>query len=286
VHGDQKLVAWQNKDEHVGLVHKLTTDEMFRLEQSATSMTFKATDVKVDSARNIVSFAGGATISIDETGLIELDSPLGVTLTCGASTLSVTAAGVALAAPSIVANAGAGAAMGLGAGGMSMNGKKVTIEADGVCKIDGKKKIKLQESEGKRQSKSANSASAATTNDRSEPGLRKESFDLWIRLDVDPKSVGAEDNRFFLTSGDGTIKITKTIADDAVPNDASVDLLFDRLPRDKSYSLYVTDGTNGHYAFQDMDGSAFRIIRARDASDASGTGIDMGRDVRNDSTRG
>ena len=149
VHGDQTLTTLENKDEHVELVHKLTTDQKFRLNQSATSMTFKSTDATVDSAGEIVAFAGGATFSIDKTGLIELGSPLGVKLTCGPSSLVITASGVALAAPSVTAAAGAGATMGMGDAGVSMNGKKVTIEADGVCKISGKKKIKLQESEGK-----------------------------------------------------------------------------------------------------------------------------------------
>jgi type VI secretion system secreted protein VgrG len=148
VHGDQKLLARKNKDEHVGLVHKLTTDQKFQLNQSTTGMTFESTNATVASAAGeIISFAGGATFSIDETGLITLDSPLGVTLTCGPSSLAITPAGVVLSAPSVTASAGAGATMGMGDSGVSMNGKKVIIEADGVCKIDGKKKIKLQESE-------------------------------------------------------------------------------------------------------------------------------------------
>jgi type VI secretion system secreted protein VgrG len=138
VHGDQSLVAMKDKDEHVGLVHKLTSDQKFQLNQSTTTMTFESTNATMDTAEGeIVAFASGATFSIDETGLIELDSPTGVKLTCGASSQAITASGVALAAPSITACAGVGATMGLGDAGASMNGKKVTIEADGVCKIDG-----------------------------------------------------------------------------------------------------------------------------------------------------
>ena len=62
VDGDQLLVAEKNKTEHVKLAYTLTTDQMFQLNQDATSMTFEGTNVTLDSAGMITMKAGGATV--------------------------------------------------------------------------------------------------------------------------------------------------------------------------------------------------------------------------------
>ena len=458
VHGDQKLTAMKNKDEHVGLVHKLTTDKKFQLNQSTTHMTFESTDATVASAaREIVAFAGGATFSIDQTGLIELDSPIGVKLTCGPSSLAITAGGVALAAPSVTASAGAGAGatMGLGDAGISMNGKKVIIEADGVCKIYGKKKIKLQESEGKKGRKTRNDRKNASdaeqeasgptmqsrgskggSTDREQKGanpqrgtltivasnlagraqaglsfhvikpdggpekgkldengratvkstkpgsfevtfpdldgadwegpgvlplppsggrteisqwvvqrgdrietiardhgfanwetvwtfkgnerlrnlrddpnrvqpgdvvaiptrLRRSAevsaglaayviqsqgdhwvFDLWVRLDINPNSVSDRDDIFCLTSTDGEVSITRTIVNDKILNDESIDLLFERIDGERSYSLKVIRNNDDYWVFQEKSG--WDLHHMHDEDVPLGTQEDVDADV-------
>ncbi len=50
VDGEQAFFEEKNKDEHVRLAHKLTTDKKLQLNQGATSMTFKGTNVTVEEA--------------------------------------------------------------------------------------------------------------------------------------------------------------------------------------------------------------------------------------------
>ncbi len=151
VDGNQMLVEEKNKDEHVKLAHKLTTDKKFQLNQAATSMTFKGTNVTVDSAGTITILAGGATVCLDKTGKATFDSPTGIKFVCGGSSLAILPGGVAIASPAVTAAAGGAAAPWRWAKTPSaMKSKTVTIEADGVCSIKGKSALKLQEAEGPR----------------------------------------------------------------------------------------------------------------------------------------
>jgi len=110
-------------------------------------MTFKGSNVAVDSAGTITMTAGGATICFDKTGKATFDSPTGINLVCGSSSLTILPGGVAIASPNVTAAAGAGSVMALGEAIAAMNSKTVTIEADGVCSIKGKSALKLQEAE-------------------------------------------------------------------------------------------------------------------------------------------
>ena len=148
VDGEQEFFAEKNKDEHVGQAHKLTTDKKFQLNQGATNMTFKGSNVTVDSAGTITLTAGGATVCFDKTGKATFDSPTGIKLECGASSLTILPGGIAIASPNVTAAAGAGSTMAMGADAVGMNSKTVTIVADGVCTIKGTSALKLQEAEG------------------------------------------------------------------------------------------------------------------------------------------
>ncbi len=148
VDGQQALFAEKNKDEHVKLAHKLTTDKKFQLNQGATSMTFKGTNVTVDSAGTITLTAGGATVCLDKTGKATFDSPTGIKFVCGASSLAILPGGVAIASPAVTAAAGAGSVVAMGKETAAIKSKTVAIEADGVCTIKGKSALKLQEAEG------------------------------------------------------------------------------------------------------------------------------------------
>ena len=114
VDGEQELVEEKNKNEHVKQAFTLTTDKKFQLNQGDTSMTFRSKNVTLDSAGEIVVTAGGATLSMDKAGLTTFESPAGITLTCGASSMSVLPGGVAIAAPAVTAAAGGGSKMSLG----------------------------------------------------------------------------------------------------------------------------------------------------------------------------
>ena len=143
VDGDQLLVAEKNKTEHVKLAYTLTTDEMFQLNQDATSMTFEGTNVTLDSAGMITMKAGGATVMVDKAGMITLMSPTGINLLCGGSGLSILPGGIAVAAAAVTAAAGGGSKMEMGEKNVTMKSKTVTIEAETTCSIKGKSVLKL-----------------------------------------------------------------------------------------------------------------------------------------------
>ena len=322
VDGNQEFFEEQNKDEHVKLAHKLTTDKKFQLIQGATSMTFKNTNVTVDSAGVITLMAGGATVCLDKTGKATFDSPTGINFVCGASTLSVLPGGVVLASPAVTAAAGAGSTMAMGKEAVAMKSKTVVIEADGVCSIKGKSKLGLQEAKGPAGKKvkgegkgpkespaaahfektlregdswiivktldsagtpivnhafklttpsgtavEGNTPKDATVTvrgisdgkcrfewiedaDHQSNGLAADGADkpkktkLWVRIDISPAQAGKD--KFILTSSDGSFTASKTAADDKVPNDESIDLLFDEVDSSLKYTLKVTseDGSS------------------------------------------
>jgi type VI secretion system secreted protein VgrG len=279
VTGEQEFSEAQNKEELVKQAYKLTTDVKFRLNQGPSSMTFAGSNVTVDSAGTITMTAGGATVCIDKTGNATFDSPTGIKLECGASSLTVLPGGIAIASPSVTAAAGAGSLMALGEGGAGVNSKTVTIEADGVCSVRGKSALKLQESEAvkakKRESPklpkeetdkadgSAPSLAArkgrglSTANGDTPAPARKdattdkddtarEKGPLCIRIDMLPKHAEQVDARFVLTSSDQSIAITLTVRDDMEPGNETVDLLYKDLWKDLSYSLRIEE--NGEAA--------------------------------------
>jgi len=143
VDGDQLLVVEKNKTEHVKLAYTLTTDEMFQLNQAATSMTFEGTNVTVDAAGVITLMAGGATVLVDQAGMITVTSPTGINLLCGGSGLAILPGGIAIAAAAVTAGAGGGSKLEMGEKNVIMKSKAVTIEAEDTCSIKGKSVLKL-----------------------------------------------------------------------------------------------------------------------------------------------
>jgi hypothetical protein len=142
VDGDQLLVAEKNKTEHVKLVYTLITDQMFQLNQDATSMTFEGTNVTLNSAGMITMKAGGATVMVDQAGMTTVMSPTGINLLCGGSGLSIFPGGIAIAAAAVTA-AGGASKMEIGEKNVIMKSKTVTIEAETTCSIKGKSVLKL-----------------------------------------------------------------------------------------------------------------------------------------------
>jgi len=68
---------------------------------------------------------------------------------------------------------------------------------------------------------------------------------LHIRLPIDPEEAASKDDRFTLTSADGTYEKVLTVRDDAVEGDAFVDLVFDNLRQSAAYTLEVDPGAEG-----------------------------------------
>ena len=242
VDGQQEFFAEKNKDEHVRQAHKLTTDKKFQLNQGPTSMTFKGGNVTVDSAGTITLQAGGATVCLDKSGKATFDSPTGIKFVVGGSSLAILPGGVVLASPAVTAAAGAGSVVAMGEDAVAMKSKTVTIEADGVCSIKGKSALKLQEADPLKGKKSSTKGIDEKTS--KSPAEKPKKDKLWVRIDMSPEQ--ADKDKFVLTSSDGSFRVTKTAADDKIPNDKSIDLLFDDLDISLSYTLKVTaaDGTS------------------------------------------
>jgi type VI secretion system secreted protein VgrG len=144
VDGEQELVAEKNKNEHVKLAYTLTTDEKFQLNQDATSLTFEGTNVTLDAAGVVTIMAGGATICVDQAGMVSITSPTGINLLCGGSGLSILPGGIAVAAAAVTAAAAGGASkMEMGEKQVEMKSKTVNIEAETTCTVRGKSVLKL-----------------------------------------------------------------------------------------------------------------------------------------------
>jgi len=144
VDGEQELVVEKNKNEHVKLTYNLTTDEKFQLNQDATSLTFEGTNVTLDAAGVVTIMAGGATICVDQAGLVSITSPTGINLLCGGSGLSLLPGAIAVAAAAVTAAAGGGASkMEMGEKKVEMKSKTVNIEAETTCTVRGKSVLKL-----------------------------------------------------------------------------------------------------------------------------------------------
>ena len=231
VDGDQELVEEKNKNEQVKQAHKLTTDKKFQLVQDATSMTFKGTNVTLNSGGEITILAGGAMVSVEKTGMTTFESPTGINLVCGGSSLAILPGGIAIAAPAVTAAAGA-STMALGAETAGVNSKKVIIEAEGVCSIRGKSKLKLQESDavkGKKSGKGGGAGAGESARDAKTTGAKKagpppEHFaktlqegNSWVVIKVlDMQGAPVTGQRFRVTTPGGTVVAGQTPKDGVV----------------------------------------------------------------------
>ncbi len=90
-----------------------------------------------------------------------------------------------------------------------------------------------------------------------------ELVDLWVRLDIDPNDAKNYHDKFIVSSSDGAYEQTKTVKDNQVPGDTSVDLEFNGLYPDKKYSLQIVPahGTS-HYVFRDVPYAALGSLAA------------------------
>lgn len=94
---------------------------------------------------------------------------------------------------------------------------------------------------------SADAANANAVARISTNTLRPVPARLYVRINIDPRTASAIDDRFKLFSNDGSYNQTKTIRDDLVAGDEWIDLLFTGLQRGARYSLEVATGDEPPY---------------------------------------
>jgi hypothetical protein len=191
-----------------------------------------------------------------------------------------------------------------------MKSKTVTIEADGVCTLKGKSTLKLQDADPVKAKKSKSSgtpkaetdkatASAPSpkarkgqagsiedvqtgapseggaTQDKSDPS--REKGPLWVRIDMPPKLAEQVGARFVLTSSDQSISMTLTVRDNMEPGNETVDLLYEDLWKDLSYSLRVEEGSEqADVIFEDVPYDQLAGLAGSDQDgDSSGDELDI-----------
>jgi hypothetical protein len=92
-----------------------------------------------------------------------------------------------------------------------------------------------------------------------------------IDLHVDPSDPRARDDRYILLNEDGSEHQRRTVADDAVPGDDRLTLVFTGLRHGLRYTLLVDEGREGHhYAFHQM--LLEDLLRFADETHADGGG--------------
>jgi uncharacterized Zn-binding protein involved in type VI secretion len=106
-------------------------------------------------------------------------------------------------------------------------------------------------SKGQPKGPAAEQQTADTESDKD-----KEPFSLRIQLDIDPNVASNHEDRFLLSSSDGSVNIGKGVADDVVQGDNSLDLLFENLDEALSYSLKVTTKDKEYFVFKDVPGTS------------------------------
>ncbi len=77
---------------------------------------------------------------------------------------------------------------------------------------------------------------------------------LHIRLPIDPAKAESLDDKFTLSSSDGSYEKILTVKDDMTPGDEFVDLIYDNLKPKLNYSLEVNPGKEGspYKLFEDV----------------------------------
>lgn len=104
----------------------------------------------------------------------------------------------------------------------------------------------------------------------------EEEVDFWVRLDVNPNDASSFDDLFVLTSTDGSYRAQKTVKDDQMPGDESVDLHFTGLKRSKSYTLkaHPSPGAAPVTLFEGVAYDSLAGLSAGDSSSGPGEGSD------------
>jgi hypothetical protein len=105
----------------------------------------------------------------------------------------------------------------------------------------------------------------------------REKGPLWIRIDIPPEQAQQAGARFVLTSSDRSVTMTQTVQDDMEPGNETIDLLYDDLWKDLSYSLRIEeDGGLTEIIFDNAPyGQLVSLIGVNQADDSSGNELDI-----------
>jgi hypothetical protein len=88
-----------------------------------------------------------------------------------------------------------------------------------------------------------------------------EPLQLAVRFDIDPHKDSSRDDKFILSSTDGSINIVKTIINDTIPDDNYTDILYEDLDESKNYTLKVDTGEESYLVFENIPGTELFTIK-------------------------
>ena len=100
---------------------------------------------------------------------------------------------------------------------------------------------------------------------------------LWVRIDMPPEHAQQVGATFVLTSSDRSIAMTQTVQDDMEPGNETIDLVYDDLWKDLSYSLRIEEaGGPTEIVFDNAPyGQLVSLTGANQADDSSGNELDI-----------
>jgi hypothetical protein len=107
---------------------------------------------------------------------------------------------------------------------------------------------------------------------------KREKGPLWVRIDMTPKVAEQVGANFVLTSSDNSISITKTVKDDMEPGNDTVDLLFEDLWKDLSYSLKVEAASSAESLFEGIPYGNLASLSGSDDDGGASAEDDEGTD--------
>ena len=140
--GKQEIKIDKDKIEHVVQAYELTTDKKYNLTQGGTTMTFEGNAVTLDAAGPVTITRGPATVSIDAAGKISISTPVGISLECGPSSMTLSASGIELSAAKVAVTA-ATSALELSPASAKLSGTLTTVEATTICNVKGMAMLNL-----------------------------------------------------------------------------------------------------------------------------------------------
>jgi type VI secretion system secreted protein VgrG len=142
VTGKQEIKIEKDKAEHVVQAYELTTDKKFNLTQGATNLTFEGNAVTLDAAGPVTIKRGPATVSIDAAGKVSISTPVGISLECGPSRMTLSASGIELSAAKVAVSAAA-STLELSPATAKLSGAVTTVEATTICNVKGMAMLNL-----------------------------------------------------------------------------------------------------------------------------------------------
>ena len=101
-----------------------------------------------------------------------------------------------------------------------------------------------------------------------------QSGDLWLRIDINPDT--AANDKFLLTSTDGSFSASRTAADDKIPNNESIDLQFENVDPSLSYTLEVTTEDGSFKLFENVPYADLASLKGEPAAEEPDEPDDVG----------